>query len=102
MISDIDKDKSGGINFDEFLSMMTAKIVRAAPCYNVDCTHSSHASVLQSDTDSRDDVMKVFHLFDADSKGKITLHDLRRVARELGEPMTGERQCIPLGLAADT
>ena len=32
MISDIDKDGSGTIDFDEFLFMMTAKMVRACRC----------------------------------------------------------------------
>ena len=67
MISDIDKDGSGAIDFEEFLDMMTAKI---------------------SDKDSKEDIQKVFNLFDADSKGSITLRDLQRVAKELGETMT--------------
>jgi len=67
MISDIDKDGSGAIDFEEFLDMMTAKI---------------------SDKDSKEDIQKVFNLFDADSKGSITLRDLKRVAKELGETMT--------------
>ena len=41
-----------------------------------------------SDKDSRDDIQKVFNLFDDDQSGKITLKNLKRVARELGETMT--------------
>merc|ERR1711918_268658 len=67
MISDIDKDKSGEIDFEEFLDMMTAKM---------------------SDKDSREDIMKVFNLFDDDQTGKISLRNLKRVAKELGETMT--------------
>jgi len=67
MISDIDKDGNGSIDFDEFLDMMTAKI---------------------SDRDSKEDVSKVFALFDVENKGTITLKDLKRVAKELGETMT--------------
>lgn len=43
MISDLDADGSGQIDFDEFLHLMTARI---------------------SDKDSRDDIRKVFNLFD--------------------------------------
>jgi centrin-1 len=67
MISDIDRDGNGSIDFEEFLDMMTAKI---------------------SDRDSKEDVGKVFALFDAEGKGAITLRDLKRVAKELGETMT--------------
>lgn len=67
MIGDIDKDGSGSIDFEEFLDMMTAKM---------------------SDKDSREDINKVFNLFDDDGSGKITLNNLQRVAKELGETMT--------------
>ena len=67
MIGDIDKDGSGSIDFEEFLDMMTAKM---------------------SDKDSREDIMKVFNLFDDDQTGKISLRNLKRVAKELGETMT--------------
>ena len=42
----------------------------------------------QSDKDSREDINKVFNLFDDDGTGKISLHNLKRVAKELGETMT--------------
>jgi Ca2+-binding EF-hand superfamily protein len=32
-----------------------------------------------------DEIIRAFNLFDEGGKGKITLQDLRRVARELGE-----------------
>lgn len=43
---------------------------------------------MQSDGDNKDDILKVFRLFDDDDSGAITLNDLLRVARELGETMT--------------
>ena len=67
MIGDIDKDGSGSIDFEEFLDMMTAKM---------------------SDKDSKADIQKVFNLFDDDKSGKITLKNLKRVAKELGETMS--------------
>ena len=45
-----------------------------------------------SDKDTREDINKVFNLFDDDQTGHITLRNLKRVARELGETMSGERQ----------
>ncbi len=69
MISDLDKNKSGSIYFEEFLYMMTARM---------------------SDKDTREDIAKVFRLFDDDTSGSVTLRNLRRVAKELGETMTDE------------
>ena len=42
----------------------------------------------QSDKDTKEDIMKVFNLFDDDGTGKISLRNLKRVAKELGETMT--------------
>ncbi len=69
MISDIDKDGSGTIDFSEFLEMMTAKM---------------------SERDSREEILKAFRLFDDDETGKISFRNLKRVAKELGENMTDE------------
>jgi centrin-1 len=48
MISDLDADGSGQIDFDEFLRLMTARI---------------------SEKDSREDIRKVFNLFDDEKTG---------------------------------
>ena len=80
MISDIDKDKSGEIDFEEFLDMMTAKM---------------------SDKDSREDIQKVFNLFDDDQTGKISLRNLKRVAKELGEAMS-DAELLEMIERADT
>ena len=69
MISDIDKDGSGTIDFSEFLEMMTSKM---------------------SGRDSREEILKAFRLFDDDETGKISFRNLKRVAKELGENMTDE------------
>lgn len=66
MIADLDADGSGQIDFEEFLNLMTARI---------------------SDKDSREDIEKVFKLFDDEKTGVISLKNLRRVAKELGETM---------------
>lgn len=43
-----------------------------------------------SDKDTREDIAKVFRLFDDDNSGSISLKNFRRVAKELGETMTDE------------
>ena len=66
MIQDIDKDSKGEIDFDEFLDLMTSKL---------------------AGSDTEEDIQKIFHLFDDDETGFITLHNLKRVASELGESL---------------
>lgn len=66
MITDLGKDKSGEIECDEFLDMMSVK--------------------MPSDL-TRDDIAKVFPLFDKYKTGTITLAILKQIIRELGETM---------------
>ena len=69
MIADIDKDASGSIEFDEFVEMMTGKM---------------------GERDSREEIMKVFQLFDDDNTGTISFRNLKRVSNELGENLTDD------------
>merc|ERR1712227_192006 len=69
MIADIDNDGSGTIEFTEFLEMMTGKM---------------------GEKDTREEIYKVFKLFDDDNTGKISFRNLRRVAQELGENIDEE------------
>merc|ERR1712093_278750 len=69
MVSDVDNDGNGTIEFGEFLQMMTGKM---------------------GEKDTREDIEKVFKPFDDDNTGKISLRNLRRVAQELGENIDEE------------
>merc|ERR1712025_176149 len=61
MVSDIDNDGNGTIEFGEFLQMMTGKM---------------------GEKDTREDIEKVFKLFDDDNTNKISFRNLARVAEE--------------------
>merc|ERR1712170_82799 len=62
MVTDVDNDGNGTIEFAEFLMMMTAKM---------------------GEKDTREDIEKVFKLFDDDNTNKISFRNLARVAEEL-------------------
>merc|ERR1711985_210987 len=69
MVSDVDDDGSGTIEYEEFLKMMTHKILNRDP---------------------KDEILKAFRLFDDDETGKISFKNPKREAKELGERMTDE------------
>merc|ERR1711966_110414 len=69
MVSDVDNDGNGTIEFGEFLEMMTGKM---------------------GEKDTREDIEKVFKLFDDDNTNKISFRNLARVAEELGETIDDE------------
>merc|ERR1712178_636464 len=62
-------DDDGEMDYDDFERMMERKIL---------------------DKDQKDDLLKAFTLFDDDKTGKISLANLKRIAKELGETMTEE------------
>lgn len=69
MISEVDREGKGVIEFADFMELMTVKI---------------------SERDPREEILKAFRLFDDDNTGKISLKNLKRVARELGETMNDD------------
>merc|ERR1739845_295818 len=68
MIADLDSGASQ-IDFEEFLDAITQKL---------------------GDKETRPGINKIFDLFDDDRTGTITIKNLRRVAKELGETMSDE------------
>ena len=65
----IDKNENDGITFDEFKSVMTGRM------------HQK---------DSKEEIMKIFSLFDEDNQGKISFRNLKKIAQELGETLSDE------------
>merc|ERR1719272_1711764 len=68
MIADLGTD-GGQIDFDEFLDSITQKL---------------------GDKETRSGIQKIFDLFDDDKTGSISLKNLKRVSKELGETMSEE------------
>lgn len=69
MITELDSDGNGNIDFDEFFGLMTTKI---------------------SDKNTRAQYAKVFAMYDEERKGYITAENLAAVAQTLGENITSE------------
>ena len=61
--------KITGVTYDEFVEMVTPRMLNR---------------------DAREEIMKVFALFDDDNTGGISYKNLKRVATELGENLTDE------------
>ncbi|KAJ3416527.1 Calcium-binding component of the spindle pole body (SPB) half-bridge [Chytridiales sp. JEL 0842] len=69
ILREFDKDGQGLIEFDDFNKVMTERIL---------------------DRDPIEEIRKAFQLFDDDGTGKISLRNLRRVAKEIGESLDDE------------
>ena len=80
MLSDMDADGSGAIDFGDWLSLMTKRV---------------------NDKDSRANINKIFALFDDERTGYISIKNLRRIVQELGENV-GDEELQELINRADT
>lgn len=67
MVKDIDLDGNATVEFEEFIEMMEGKM---------------------SGKDPVEEMQKAFKMYDIESKGKITVDDMVRVAKELGENLS--------------
>ncbi|XP_045324281.1 centrin-4-like [Leopardus geoffroyi] len=66
MIAEIDKEGNGTISFEDFFAIMSVKM------------------------SEKEEVLKAFKLFDDDDTGSITLNNIKRVAKELGDNLTDD------------
>ncbi|XP_052805415.1 calmodulin-A-like isoform X1 [Mya arenaria] len=69
MINEVDLDGNGTIDFDEFLAMMTNKMIEG---------------------DNEDELRGTFRVFDKDGNGYISAAELGKVMANLGEKLTDE------------
>lgn len=69
MINEVDKEGSGKMNFNDFLTVVTHKMC---------------------EKDTKEEILKAFKLFDEDETGAISFDNLKRIAMELGDNITDE------------
>ncbi|XP_069607785.1 centrin-3 isoform X1 [Ranitomeya imitator] len=80
ILKDYDSEATGRISFEDF------KEVGLKPQLFAE----NAVTDLILDRDPQEEMMKAFKLFDDDDSGRISMRNLRRVARELGENMSDE------------
>jgi Ca2+-binding EF-hand superfamily protein len=66
---EFDVKESGRVSYDDYSEIMKRKYAERDPI---------------------EETLKAFKLFDVDGRGKISINDLKRVAKELGEALKEE------------
>jgi len=67
IFDDLDKDLNSEVTLEEFVKMMSPRM---------------------GDRDSREEIEKVFKLFDEDNTGYITFRNLKKICNDLGENLS--------------
>ena len=73
MINEGDADGNGTIDFPDFLSLIARKM---------------------EDTDTEEELVEAFKMFDRDGNGFISTAELRHVMTNLGEKLTDKKKCV--------
>jgi Ca2+-binding EF-hand superfamily protein len=69
VILDLDTEGSGNITFEQFIHLLTPRLIEG---------------------DSRENIDHIFSLFDTEKTGFISVRDLRRIAHEIGGDISEE------------
>lgn len=67
MVHDVDPNNTGSVDYPQFLEIMTERYAERNP---------------------EEEILKAFQLFDDDHTGRVSLKNMKRVARELGENLS--------------
>ena len=78
ILAALDEEKIGTVEWVTFLQVMALKLAR------------DEESGDEPTERRKQEIQRAFHLFDSEGRGVITLSDLRRVAKLLGEECTDE------------
>ncbi|XP_047926705.1 uncharacterized protein [Anser cygnoides] len=89
IISQVDEEGSGKINFESFLQVMAQKMV-CEPSWSKRLKFLLPNFTMQAEPYSEKEILKGFKLFDYDGTGKISFEKLKLVATEVGEDITDE------------
>lgn len=113
ILSEIDQEGTGSIEFQDFLELMNVKMVKLAVIFSLrriqcpnakglildwSCLDSAGMSLprgrasswKQAERDPIEEMRKAFRLFIDDETDRISLKHLKRVAKELGETMNDD------------
>lgn len=99
----VDKNGKGGINFEEFIEILTS----AAPkkqkrCFFCSTPSSSIESLRKEDTDEQLDLKKTFEVFDENKDGLISCDEFINIMKKLGMKELTKEEVQSLIASVDT